>query len=67
MGTPIKILRNALFELVEGIDISAIAYIGWEFRNGYPPNDRVCQGFWMEPISSHPDYFCPSHTHRLNC
>lgn len=50
--TPIKSIRDALYTLVEGIDITGIVMTGWEFKSKYPPKQKVYPGFWVEPISN---------------
>lgn len=47
----IKALRDALFDLVDAIDISSV-YADWESKATYPPKQLVCPAFWIEPVSN---------------
>jgi hypothetical protein len=50
MSTPIKEIRDALYDLVSSIDVSAIID-GWEFTSARPPKDWGFPGFWVEPVN----------------
>jgi len=49
----IKALRDALFDVVDAIDISSV-YPEWEWKGSYPPKQITCPAFWVEPVSNDP-------------
>lgn len=49
---PIKDLRDLLYSLVDGIDVSDIIPTGWEEKSKHPPKQIVCPMFWVEPVSN---------------
>jgi hypothetical protein len=50
--SPIKDLRDALYTLVDGIDISEIWEPGWVYQSKYPPKQKVYPAFWVEPVTN---------------
>lgn len=47
----IKAIRDALFTVVEAIDISSV-WPAWESATTYPPKQLICPAFWVEPVGN---------------
>jgi len=47
----IKAIRDAIFAVVDGVDITSV-YPDWEWKSNYPPKQPVCPAFWVEPVSN---------------
>lgn len=52
--TPIKSIRDALYDFVAELDLSGVVDAGqWEFMSKYPPKDKpVYPGFWIQPATN---------------
>lgn len=50
--TIIKPLRDAVYDLVDGIDVSEVLPSGWEDKSKHPPKQITYPAFWVEPLSN---------------
>lgn len=54
MSTPIKTLRDAIYSVVAGINLTGVTDSGeWEFKSKYPPKEKpIYPGFWVQPATN---------------